>query len=376
MGTRGEVDVIGRKYHGWKWGWPWLGLFLFVGAGSAGFLAGGWLALRWGQPTLIPAESTPVVGSNLEPSTVIPEGQPIYNVRTAPPTNYNPQLQETVNQMVAWVQQQGLPLPALSITLMDVTRPDSPQIAGYQQQEWRYPASVVKLFWLVTFLAYQQAGLLSPSPAEPIDLNAMMQHSSNDAASVVVDAITGTASGADLTPGLLAPWKQQRERLNHFFRGAGYGYLNLKHKNFPIYSLGQEEPQGRELQLRGGMEQPSRNRLTTWQTARLLSEIHTLQAVSPAASQKMQTLMERPPTQRAQNLAGFLGAELPESANVMGKEGQTSTSRHDGVIISRTDGRLAYILVVFGDDPAYSADDQFLPELSRLSWQAMNRLYP
>jgi hypothetical protein len=87
-----------------------------------------------------------------------PAEQPIDNVRTAPPTTYSPELQEIVNQMVAWVQGQGLPLPALSITLMDVTRPEALQIAGYQQQRLRYPASVVKLFWLVTFLAYAQAG--------------------------------------------------------------------------------------------------------------------------------------------------------------------------------------------------------------------------
>jgi beta-lactamase class A len=365
------VDVIGRKHGGWKWSWPWLGLLLSIGAGSGGFLAGGWLALRWGQPTLIPTDPTPTANTSnpLEPSTVIPPGQLIYNVRTAPPTTYNPQLQATVNQMVDWVQQQGLPLPALSITLMDVTQPDRPQIAGYQQQEFRYPASVVKLFWLTTFLAYQQAGLISPKGQ--IDLRAMMQQSSNDAASAVVDAITGTESGAELSPALLAQWRQDRERLNHFFRGAGYGYLNLKHKNFPIYSLGHEEPQGRELQLRGGVAQPSRNQLTTWQTARLLYEIYTLQAVSPRVSQEIQTLIERPA-----DLAGFLGANLPPDAIVMGKEGQTSTTRHDGVIITRTDGRLAYILVVFGDDPAYSADDQFLPALSRLSWQAMNRLHP
>lgn len=366
--------MIGRKQHWWRWGWPWAALFLFVGAGSGGFLAGGWLALRWAEPTLVAVESSPRTGNNLEPSTVIPEGQLIYNVRSAPPTSYNPQLQETVNQMVAWVQQQGLPVAKLSITLMDVTNPDTPQIAGYQQQELRYPASVVKLFWLVTFLAYQQAGLLRPGDVDVIDLNAMMQQSSNDAASRVVDAITGTTSGADLSPGPLAEWRQARERLNHFFRGAGYGYMNLKHKNFPIYSLGQEAPQGRELQLRGGTDPPSRNQLTTWQTARLLYEIYTLQAVSPALSQKMQNLIDRPPAVRSQNLAGFLGASLPESATVMGKEGQTSTSRQDGVIISN--GRMAYILVVFGDDPAYSADDQFLPELSRLSWQSMSRLHP
>ncbi|MEN9232920.1 MAG: serine hydrolase [Gloeomargarita sp. DG02_4_bins_56] len=352
-------------------------MLLLVGAAGLGFLGGGWLALHWVQPTpgseLDPEADT---GHALEPASVVSESQPIYNVRTAPPTTYNPQLQETVNQMVAWVAQQGLPLPALSITLMDVTQPERPQIAGYRQQEGRYPASVVKLFWLVMFFAYQQAGLITPNQVAQSDLHAMMQQSSNDAASRVVDALTRTESGAELPPGEFPRWQQQREQINHFFRGAEYGYLNLKHKNFPIYSLGQEEPQGRELQLRGGLEQPSRNQLTTWQTARLLYEIYTLQAVSPALSQKMLTLMERPAAVRSQNLAGFLGANLPIDAHVLGKEGQTSTCRQDAVIITRTDGRLAYILVVFGDDPAYSADDRFLPALSRLSWQAMNRIYP
>jgi len=368
--------VIGHRQGGRITQGLWLNWLVFVAAGSGGFLAGGWLAWRWMQPNLIPAHPTVDVSQAWEPSADTPAEQLIYNVRTAPPTTYSPELQEIVNRMVAWVQEQGLPLPALSITLMDVTRPEALQIAGYQQQQLRYPASVVKLFWLVAFLAYEQAGKLTPATVATIDLAAMMQQSSNDVASAVVDAMTGTTSGDALPREQFVQWRQQREQLSHFFRAAGYGYLNVQHKNFPIYHLGQEEPQGRELQLRGGNEQPSRNLLSTWQTARLLYEIYSLQAVSPRMSRQMQRWMERPPDGRSQNWAGFLGAALPGDALVMGKEGQTSATRHDGVIVTRSDGRLAYILVVFGDDPAYSADDRFLPALDRLVWQAMNRRYP
>jgi len=367
------VGLSGRRPYKWHWSWPWLGLLVFGAAGSGGFLAGGWLAWRWSQPSLPSATSSRDDGLTPAEPTAAPL---VYNVRTAPPTRYSPELQAIVNRMVAWVQGQGLPLAALSITLMDVTRPDDLQIAGYQQQQLRYPASVVKLFWLVTFLAYRQAGLVTAETAAQVDLAAMMQQSSNDAASAVVDAITGTTSGDALPPEQLLQWRQQRAQLSDFFRAAGYGYLNLQHKNFPIYSLGQEEPQGREQQLRGGDSQPSRNLLSTWQTARLLYEIYSLQAVSPAMSHQMQELMERPPQGRAQHWAGFLGAALPGDAFVMGKEGQTSATRHDGVIVTRSDGRLAYILVVFGDDPAYSADDRFLPALDRLVWQAMQRRSP
>ncbi|MEN9207964.1 MAG: serine hydrolase [Gloeomargarita sp. GMQP_bins_14] len=359
----------GRKQAWRVQGWPRLGLLLFVGAGSLGFLAGGWLALRWAQPQTLNSNSEWVATTDEQEDQAEVASPLIYNVRTAPPTVYNPDLQAVVQQMVAWVQARGLPTAALSITLMDVSRPETPQIAGYQQQELRYPASVVKLFWLVMFLAYQQAGLLTGEAVPIAELTAMMQLSSNDAASRVVDALTGTESGKALGPAEFAQWKQKREQINHFFRGAGYGYLNLMHKNFPIY--GYEEPWGREWQLRGGDQQPSRNRLTTWQTARLLYEIYTLQAVSPTASQKIQDWITR-----TSPLPGFLGANLPPDAQVLGKEGHTSTCRHDGVIIRRSDGRMAFILVVFGDDPAYSADEEFLPELARRSWQALNRLYP
>lgn len=346
--------------------WPWLGLLSFVGAGSMGFLVGGWLALRLTPPRPLVSEATADPLNVESPQAVV--SPLIYNVRTAPPTTYDPDLQAVVQQMVAWVQQRGLPTAHLSITLMDVSRPEAPQIAGYQQQVLRYPASVVKLFWLVMFMAYQQAGLLSGEPVPPTELTAMMQLSSNDAASRVVDAVTGTESGDALSPEAFTQWKQRREQLNHFFRGAGYGYLNLKHKNFPIYAWGYEEPWGRELQLRGGNQQPSRNQLNTWQTARLLYEIYTLQAVSPLASQRMLEWMTR-----SKPLPGFLGAGLPPDAQVMGKEGHTSTCRHDGVIVRRSDGRIAFVLVVFGDDPAYSADEQFLPELARMAWLAMNQ---
>ncbi|EHJ09368.1 hypothetical protein CWATWH0003_B209 [Crocosphaera watsonii WH 0003] len=52
--------------------------------------------------------------------------------------------------------------------------------------------------------------------------------------------------------------------------------------------------------------------------------------------------------------------------------GWTFRNRNDAAIIASPDGKINYILVVFGDDPAYYEDKQFFPLLSKEVYQHFN----
>ncbi|MBF2099147.1 MAG: serine hydrolase [Gloeomargaritaceae cyanobacterium C42_A2020_066] len=334
---------------------------------SLGMATGGLLGILWGRTHLVPNWTPPEVAHNLP---LLP-GIWAYNVRRPAVMAYSPQLQAIVNEQVASLKAKGVPTAPLSITLIDIRDPQAPQFAGYQQSQLRYPASVSKLFWMVAFFGALQAGRITDAQAEGVDVAAMVRDSSNDAASDVIDLLTGTRSGATLPPAEFEVWQRQRQQLTTFFTSAGFTGLDVNHKNFPLFGLGWESPQGRELQLRGGPEQPSRNAMTTAQAGRLLYEIYLGQAVSPNHSRQMRDLLRRDLRPAAWQgipnnaVEGFLGEGVPPAVTYLSKEGLTTTSRQEAALVASNDGQMAYILVVFGDHPAYAADLSLFPAVSR-----------
>ena len=71
-------------------------------------------------------------------------------------------------------------------------------------------------------------------------------------------------------------------------------------------------------------------------------------------------------------IAGFLAEDLPTKTQFYAKMGWTFRNRNDAAIIASPDGKINYILVVFGDDPAYYEDKQFFPLLSKEVYQHFN----
>ncbi|MGL6282064.1 MAG: serine hydrolase, partial [Microcoleaceae cyanobacterium] len=121
-----------------------------------------------------------------------------YNVSNAPPWKADADLQTIVDEAVALAKTQGFPVEDLSISLVDVKNPDQHLHAGYKNQQLRFPASVVKLYWLVTFYGAVAKGMITNESKFDEQLRQMMAISSNDAASRVLDAVTGTKSGKRL----------------------------------------------------------------------------------------------------------------------------------------------------------------------------------
>jgi hypothetical protein len=282
-------------------------------------------------------------------------------------------LQSAVKDAVALVQSRGLPIDKLSISLVDL---NTISYAEYQELAPRFPASIVKLFWLIALFGYYDSGQVPEGTISTQDLNKMIQDSDNSVASRVLDQLTATTSGDQLSSEKLSQWMLQRQSINQFFINSGYTDLNISQKNFPITDLKLSKPSGRDEQMRGNSIQPIRNSLTSRDVARLLFDIDHGLAISPHYSQQAKSMMMRnfdqEKTKQYNSIKSFLGEGLdPNAVQLFSKPGWTSDSRQDAAIIRSRDGKTQYILVVIGDDPKFANDWHIFPRLSQRIYQHM-----
>ncbi|MEC4985505.1 MAG: serine hydrolase [Oscillatoria sp. PMC 1068.18] len=335
----------------------------------------------------------PKLERNLVPPNLAPSSQPtpklrlengelVYNSTVAPNFKSSQQLQTIVEGVVNLAARKKFSQANLSVTLINV---NSGEIAGSQETQSRYPASVVKLFWLVAVYGQIEAGLLTPEQQLMTDVKKMITESENDAASRIVDAITNTEPGGNLAGEEYQVWLKKRTQINRFFQNADYKNLDIAHKTYPILSLNQQKPTGREQQMRQTANGVLRNLITTKQAARLMYEIVTRRAISPRASEEMMSLLARdlnPQVWRNMEAApgvfnpvrGFFGESLPQDVYFFSKAGWTSTGRHEVAFVSTKDGKTAYILAVFASDRAYAQNWNIFPQMSRLVFEEMTQV--
>ncbi|WP_158224977.1 serine hydrolase [Brunnivagina elsteri] len=310
-----------------------------------------------------------------------------YNVTKVPKLNTDDKkLDDIVSELVTLVKQKDLPKESLSITLIDINRH---KIAGYRQNIPRYPASVVKLFWMVALQEQIKQGLTINNSKINADLKAMILKSDNDASSRIVDIITQTkSSSSQLESSKFKTWKRKRNHINTFFQKSGYENINVSQKAFPISNEpNMNEPEGTELQLINNSNKSSIfNQITTYHAARLMYEIATKQAVSPKSSQQMLDLLKRdlnpqvwkhnPQISDEFNpIENFLGESLPaDKIYFASKAGQNSTARHEVAYITTKDRKTQYIIAIFGKDSAYSESSTIFPDISKLVYDKMTNM--
>lgn len=246
-----------------------------------------------------------------------------------------------------------------------------PRGASYRGVELIYPASVVKLFYLVAAHEWLEQGMIPPSPELDRALRDMVVDSSNDATALVVDMLSGTTSGPELPPGPFETWCHQRNIVNRFFQSLQWPELvgiNLNQKPWG------DGPYGRERAFVGDHYE-NRNRLTTNAVARLVHSIAGGVAVSAERSQTMLTLMQRtvpshpPDLGEEDQVTGFLGAGLPPGTTLYSKAGYTSKVRHDVVYFELPSGPPG-LLVAFTEGREHSQNRHILPRLAALIAQA------
>jgi beta-lactamase class A len=253
----------------------------------------------------------------------------------------------------------GLQEKHLAVTLIDLTDPLKMERASFRGSEPIYPASVVKLFYLVAAHRWLEDGRLKETDELGRALRDMIVDSSNDATHFVLDALTGVSNGAELPPAELRRWAEKRNAVNRYFAALGYTGINVNQKPWC------EGPYGRERQFYGPKFE-NRNKLTTDATAALLAEIAAGRAVTPARSRRMLELMKRDfagtsadPDDQAH---GFTGMALEAGTRYWSKAGWTSTTRHDAAYLELPDGR-RLVLVTFTTDHAKERD--IIPTVAR-----------
>ncbi len=238
----------------------------------------------------------------------------------------------------------------------------------YRGVERIYPASVVKLFYLVAVNEWLEKGMTSSSQELERALRDMIVDSSNDATSLVVDILSGTTSGPELPVGPFETWKYQRHIVNRYFQSLGWEEMETINVCQKTWGDG---PYGRERAFYGEMLD-NRNMVTTNAIAKLVHSIVGGVAVSSARSQAMMSLLNRslnpddlPTDVEEDQVTGFLGSGLSPDAQIWSKAGWTSQVRHDAAYIELPEQR-PYILVVFTEGKANAKRRDILPFISQL----------
>ena len=250
----------------------------------------------------------------------------------------------------------------LSITLVDLRDAQHPVTASFRGNERIYPASVVKLFYLVAAHRWLEDKKIEQTPELTRALRDMIVDSSNEATQYVVDVLTHTTAGYELPPKEMEEWQYQRNAMNRYFTGLGYSNINVNQKTFC------EDAYGRERVSRGPNGE-NRNKLTTDATARLLMEIVTGKAANPARTALMMELLKRDytgtSTDNDDQGHGFTGIALKPitGARLWSKAGWTSTTRHDVAYVELPDGR-KFVLATFTTEHANERD--IIPTVARL----------
>ena len=238
---------------------------------------------------------------------------------------------------------------------------------SYRGVERIYPASIVKLFYLVAIQEWLHGAMISESLELDRAIRDMIIPSSNDATSLIVDVLTGTTSGPELPTQPFETWQQQRNIVNRYFKSLGWDELesiNINQKTWCDGAYGRERASLGEL-----ME--NRNMLTTDAVSRLLHSIIGGVAVTRERSQKMMQLLKRSlnpnefvDSDGENQITGFLGEGLPESAQIWSKAGWTSRVRHDTAYIE-IPNLPPYLLTVFTEGKDNAQNKQILPFISQ-----------
>ena len=255
----------------------------------------------------------------------------------------------------------------LSITLIDLRDPQRPATASFRGNERIYPASVVKLFFLVAAHRWLEDRKIEDTEELRRAVKDMIVDSSNEATHYVVDVVTHTTGGYELPPKEMEEWQNQRNAVNRYFSALGYSNINVNQKTHC------EDAYGREKVSRGPRGE-NRNKLTTDATARLLMEIATGKAVTPARSMQMMELLKRDLAKKTSDAdsqdTGFTGSALPPGTRYWAKAGWTSTTRHDAAYIELPSGE-KFVLVTYTTDHANQRD--IIPTVARVIVEGIRR---
>ena len=256
----------------------------------------------------------------------------------------------------------------IAVTLIDLANPNDLAMGSFRGGEQIYPASVIKLFYLVAAHRWMEDNRLADTAELRRGMRDMIVESLNEATGFIVDSITGTTSGPELPEAQLEEWYFKRNVVNRYFASLGFTNINVNRKPWC------EGPYGREMQSVKAHTPNHRNWLTTDATARLMTEIVTGRAVTPKRCEEMKQLLHRDLTDSKATAdgqtRGFTGAALPSGAELWSKAGWTSQTRHDAAYVELPGGR-TFVLVTFTVD--HANEREIIPTVAKRVIQLLEK---
>ena len=274
-------------------------------------------------------------------------GGVIAGAQPAPATPLAALVDRAAQTVLEKFRDQQLEPTQLAITFVDLRDAKHPAQASYRGDVPTYPASVIKLFYLAATHRWLEDRKIADTAELRRAMKDMIVDSSNDATAYVVDVLTGTTSGPELSDEEIKVWFEKRNAVNRYFASRGDTGINASKKPWG------DGPYGRETQATKLFE-PKRNMLTTDATARLLVEIATGKCITAARSAEMMALLARDIGTKdsdPDNQAKFSGPALPAGTKLWSKAGWTSQTRHDAIYVELPGGA-KFVLVVFTTDHA------------------------
>jgi beta-lactamase class A len=279
-----------------------------------------------------------------------------------PPKTAQEMVDDAARTTLEKFKDKGVKDENLSITLIDLRDPQHPSKGSFRGNERIYPASVVKLFYLAAVHRWLEDKKIEDTAELKRSVRDMIVDSSNEATQYIVDVLTQTTGGYELSPKEMEEWQKKRDAVNRYFTSLGYSNINVNQKTFC------EDAYGREKVSRGPNGE-NRNKLTTDATARLLLEIATGKAVTAERSGQMMELLKRDYTGVSKDADdqghGFTGIALQgvENVKLWSKAGWTSTTRHDAAYIELPNGA-RFVLVTFTTN--FANEREIIPTVARV----------
>ena len=296
----------------------------------------------------------------------------------------NDLVNKIVNETFTEFADKNLQLNDLALSLIDLTELDNPskangkaaiknkanlEIANYRGDEPIYPASIVKLFYLVATQQWLADKKIKETEELKRAYKDMVVESSNDATNYIIDVLTDTTSGPELSEKEMVLWAKKRNVVNEYFEKRGYKNINVNQKVWGDGSYGRDR-------VSVGKNYEARNKLTTNATARLLTEMATGQCITPEISKAMLDLLARDFSKASDDIdnqaTGFMGSSLPKNAKLWSKAGWMSTVRHDAAYIELANG-IRFVLVIFISN--HAKEYWMLPKIAARVIRGLEKIY-
>jgi len=243
---------------------------------------------------------------------------------------------------------------------------------GINNRKKIYPASVVKLVYSLAIYNWIENKTILRDIKVDEAIQQMLQNSSNDATSFIVDLLTGTTSGPSLEKEIFNRWKFQRTIINDWLKTLNWEEV----KDFNCcQKTWEDRPYGREKDFYG-THNNNRNVMTTDGTARIMEEI--MQNISfnekniDLRKCLFREIMEKSQYNDENNqINGFLGEGLPPKIPFWSKAGLMSEARHDAAWwINKNQSKT--LLVIFTEGKELANDNYFLPRFSKEIYDFMH----